>query len=448
MATTQTIQIKRSSTTAAPSSSLAAGELAYSSNSDKLFIGHPDGTTGNIVIASTAPLTVGGDSGTDVTINIQDLLDITGDTGITTTIAKAGTTATLSVDLDDTAVTPGSYGSTTAIPTFTVDQQGRLTAAGSVAISTEWTLADEAGSTAAIEGGDTLTISGTGIDTTLGGSGTADTLALTLDFAELTDTVFDPATDWIAFVDESDANDATVKDTWADIAALVAGDGIGVTSGVFAVNVDDSSIEITTDTLNIKAAGVTNAMLVNDSVTVGSTEIDLGTTAASLDGLNTLHGIDASGTDVAGTDLTIQAGAGTGSGAGGSILFQTADGGTSGTGVNSFTTAMTIADDGGVTIAGDLTVNGTTTTVNSNTVEIGDNIILLNRDETGTPSQNAGIEIERGTATNVYLRWNETSDIWQVFEPDPNNSNTLTTANLLTTVNFQTQITVLDGGTF
>lgn len=448
MATTQTIQIKRSSTTAAPSTSLAAGELAYSSNSDKLFIGHPDGSTGNIVIASTAPLTVGGDSGSDVTINIQDLLDITGDTGITTTIAKVGTTATLSVDLDDTAVTPGSYGSTTAIPTFTVDQQGRLTAAGSVAISTEWTLADEAGSTAAIEGGDTLTISGTGIDTALGGSGAADTLTLTLDFAELTDTAFDPATDWFAFVDESDANDATVKDTWADIAGLVAGDGIGATAGVFAVNVDDSSIEIDTDTLRIKAAGVTNAMLVNDSVTVGSTEIDLGTTAASLDGLNTLHGIDGSGTDVAGTDLTIQAGAGTGAGAGGSILFQTADGATSGTGVNSFTTAMTIADDGGVTIAGDLTVNGTTTTVNSNTVEIGDNIILLNRDETGTPSQNAGLEIERGTETNVYLRWNETSDIWQVFEPDPNNSNTLTTANILTTVNFETQVTTLDGGTF
>lgn len=448
MATTQTIQIKRSSTTAAPSTSLAAGELAYSSTSDKLFIGHPDGSTGNIVIGSTTPFSVGGDSGTGVPINIQDVLNIAGDTGITTTIAKVGATATISIDLDDTTVTPGSYGSTTAIPTFTVDQQGRLTAAGSVAISTEWTLEDEVGNTAAIEGGDTLTILGTGIDTTLGGSGAADTLALTLDFAELTDTVFDPATDWIAFVDESDTNDATVKDTWADIAALVAGDGIGTTNGVFAVNVDNSSIEITTDALNIKAAGVTNAMLLNDSVTIGSTEIDLGTTTASLDGLNTLHGIDGSGTDVAGTDLTFQAGAGTGSGAGGSIIFQTADGTTSGTGVNSFSSVMTIADDGAVTIAGDLTVNGTTTTVNSNTVEIGDNIILLNRDETGAPSQNAGIEIERGTATNVYLRWNETSDIWQVFEPDPNNSNTLTTANLLTTVNFQTQITVLDGGTF
>jgi hypothetical protein len=445
MATTQTIQIKRSSTTAAPSTSLAAGELAYSSNSDKLFIGHPDGTTGNIVIASTAPLTVGGDSGTDVTINIQDLLDIVGDTGITTTIAKAGTTATLNIDLDDTAVTPGSYGSTTAIPTFTVDQQGRLTAAGSVAISTTLTIQSDD----AVDNGVDLTsdklklLGGEGIVT----SNVGDDVTFTLSLNEVTDTAIDVANDSFVFIDSDDSNN-NKKEAVADLITAIAGDGLGATSGVLAVNVDNSSIEINADTLRIKALGVTNAMLVNDSVTVGSTEIDLGTTAASLDGLNTLHGIDASGTDVAGTDLTIQAGAGTGSGAGGSILFQTADGSTSGTGVNSFTTAMTIADDGGVTIAGDLTVNGTTTTVNSNTVEIGDNIILLNRDETGTPSQNAGLEVARGTATNVYLRWNETSDIWQVFEPDPNNSNTLTTANLLTTVNFETQITTLDGGTF
>ena len=44
-----TIQIIRSTTTAAPTS-LSAGELAYSSNSSKFFIGHPDGTTGNVII--------------------------------------------------------------------------------------------------------------------------------------------------------------------------------------------------------------------------------------------------------------------------------------------------------------------------------------------------------------------------------------------------------------
>jgi hypothetical protein len=47
-----TIQIKRSTGTAAPSS-LAAGELAYSSNSNKLYVGHPDGTTGNVIIGGS-----------------------------------------------------------------------------------------------------------------------------------------------------------------------------------------------------------------------------------------------------------------------------------------------------------------------------------------------------------------------------------------------------------
>ncbi len=66
-----------------------------------------------------------------------------------------------------------------------------------------------------------------------------------------------------------------------------------------------------------------------------------------------------------------------------------------------------------VVISGNLTVSGTQTVINSNTLNIGDNIIVLNTDETGTPSQNAGIEVERGSATNVVLRWNETTDKWQ-----------------------------------
>lgn len=59
---------------------------------------------------------------------------------------------------------------------------------------------------------------------------------------------------------------------------------------------------------------------------------------------------DASGTDVAGTATTIKGGAGTGTGAGGSIVFQTADGGSTGSSVNAHATAMTIADDGSVGI--------------------------------------------------------------------------------------------------
>jgi len=76
---------------------------------------------------------------------------------------------------------------------------------------------------------------------------------------------------------------------------------------------------------------------------------------------------------------------------------------------------------GTVVIAGDLTVNGTTTSVNSNEVNIGDSIILLNSDETGAASQNGGFEIERGTDANVSLIWNETDNKWDLGGEELNN---------------------------
>ena len=80
----------------------------------------------------------------DVTSGNFDLV-ISGDTGITTKFNVDGNGAltspiTLEIDLDDTSVTAGSYGSSTAIPTFTVDAQGRLTAAGSVSVATSLTV--------------------------------------------------------------------------------------------------------------------------------------------------------------------------------------------------------------------------------------------------------------------------------------------------------------------
>lgn len=72
-----------------------------------------------------------------------------------------------------------------------------------------------------------------------------------------------------------------------------------------------------------------------------------------------------------------------------------------------------VSDDGStVTISGNLTVSGTTTTVNTETINLADNIILLNSNEAGAPTQNAGIEIERGTSTNVQFVWDETGDRW------------------------------------
>ena len=68
-----------------------------------------------------------------------------------------------------------------------------------------------------------------------------------------------------------------------------------------------------------------------------------------------------------------------------------------------------------VTVSGDLTVSGTTTTVNTETINLADNQIVLNSNYTGSsPTENGGIEIERGTQANKTLVWDETNDKWTV----------------------------------
>ena len=68
---------------------------------------------------------------------------------------------------------------------------------------------------------------------------------------------------------------------------------------------------------------------------------------------------------------------------------------------------------GNLVVTGNLTVQGNTTTVSTQELHVSDNIIVLNHDVTGSPTENAGIEIERGTSTNVLVRWNETDDCWE-----------------------------------
>jgi len=59
-----------------------------------------------------------------------------------------------------------------------------------------------------------------------------------------------------------------------------------------------------------------------------------------------------------------------------------------------------------------LTVTGTTTQINTVQLTVNDNTIVLNNDVSTTPTENAGIEVERGLSTNVRLRWNEATDRW------------------------------------
>ena len=88
---------------------------------------------------------------------------------------------------------------------------------------------------------------------------------------------------------------------------------------------------------------------------------------------------------------------------------------------NASSTALTLdangdASFGGdVTVTGDLTVNGTLTSINTTNTEITDNSIVLNNGETaaGVTAGTAGIEIDRGTADNATIQWNETTDAFE-----------------------------------
>ena len=61
-----------------------------------------------------------------------------------------------------------------------------------------------------------------------------------------------------------------------------------------------------------------------------------------------------------------------------------------------------------------LTVKGTTTIVESETVVFNDNILTLNSNYIGsTPVENGGLEIQRGTLPNASIIWDESNDLWK-----------------------------------
>jgi hypothetical protein len=76
--------------------------------------------------------------------------------------------------------------------------------------------------------------------------------------------------------------------------------------------------------------------------------------------------------------------------------------------------AEAITTTGALIVGGDVTVSGTTTTVNTETIDLVDNFINLNSNASGTPSQDAGISVDRGTSADANLFWDEGVDRWSL----------------------------------
>tara|TARA_R110000787_G_scaffold3543_2_gene13834 strand:+ start:4565 stop:7057 length:2493 start_codon:yes stop_codon:yes gene_type:complete len=187
-----------------------------------------------------------GDSGTQTVVD-GNTVDIAGGTGITTVAAA---TDTLTVTLDDTAVTPGSY----TYSSFTVDQQGRLTSASSGSspgTMSSFIVAGTTGANQTISNGDTLTLTaGTGITTV--GSAT-DTVTITN--TGVTSAVASTG------ISVSGATGA-VTFTNTGVTSIVAGTGISVSAATGAVTVTNTQTETdTTYTLPVAAGAANTALL-------------------------------------------------------------------------------------------------------------------------------------------------------------------------------------------
>jgi hypothetical protein len=369
----QTIKIKRSTGTAAPAT-LAQGELAYSKGSDTFYVGDP--------AAANTPIPIGGaiknNAGTPV---------------LATGITAAEIRTLIDVDL------AGTDNSTDQNIWYTITADTGTTSANTTTDSL------------AIEGGTGITTSISGDTLTITNSAAAGTLD---DLSDVTITsvadnellAYNSGTsEWINQT-PAEAGFATVATSGAysdlsgtpTIPAAAANATITLSAGTdLTTGGDFTTNQSANETITFNHADITrtNTTTGTASPSYGGTFTAIGSITTNARGhvtavdtkTITLPASDNTDVDVSDANLKTRLAA---------------------------LDSATIGDGTGtITVSGNLTVSGTTTTVNTETINLADNIITLNSNSAATPTENAGIEVERGSATNTALRWNEGTDRWE-----------------------------------
>ena len=241
---------------------------------------------------------------------------VTGTAGqISVTNSDAGNTST--VALVNTAVTAGSYGSATAIPVFTVDAQGRLTAASTASITTSLGISSDSGTDTIALATDTLTFAGgEGIDTSINSSTNVVTIAAEDASTSNKGVASFETTDFNVTSGAVELKDTVVKTVTTDSGALtpathsfsiLGGEGIDVTHAGSTITVagEDASTSnkgvASFDTNNFT---VTSGAVTAKNITLGSSTLTLGSTTTAIAGITelTVDNLNFNGNTITSTD--------------------------------------------------------------------------------------------------------------------------------------------------
>jgi hypothetical protein len=394
------IRIKHSDSNNAPANDdLAKSELAYSFNSHNLFIGEETG--GAIVARPVSAYPAGATAATPVDADLFTFYDDTDNrikkvTGanLKTYISPGGSPATDLNGLTDVTITgtPSAgqilvYGGSSPEEFENVSVSGDITLSGTGAasliasavksVTTDSGALTPTGNSFSILGGEGMDVTHTGTTITVAGE---DASSSNKGIATFNSNDFS-----VSSGDVTISSVTLATQTTGDfVGTITAGEGLASTGGTSGEDIDH--------TLSLKnASNLTDTYIPRWDD--GNTQLTNGSLSDDGTGTITINSTDSPQT------ATIRAN--------GDLILDPAP-------FDSPYTDSSPEAGGNVYITGNLIVNGTTTTVNSNVVEIGDSIITLNSDEAGTPSQNGGIEIERGSSSNKTLIWNETDDKWTV----------------------------------
>ena len=227
-----------------------------------------------------------GNASTATNLQTARNISISGDATGTQSFDGSGD-ADISITLADTAVTVGSYGSSTEIPTFTVDSKGRLTAAGVVSVATTLTILGDNETTTTVDLlNDSLTfIGGTGLTATA--TIATDSVTFDLDDTAVTANPYGAADTIPTFTVDAQGRLVAAADVAIDILSSQVSDfdeaaqdaiGLAIAAGTqsnVTVTYDDlnSGIDFSVDTATASVLGVAKFSTNNFLVSAGNVTV-------------------------------------------------------------------------------------------------------------------------------------------------------------------------------